>query len=123
MKNTIEGLRKFVTNQNTLVGFWIAFYDGEPFAYLITSTVDEEEAGDLKCHFAKWIEHGKKVRTFDLLIGEEKYLGKGLGAILIQELITTILADSDIVFIDPEATNYKATHVYEKVGFEKYHLA
>lgn len=119
LQNTINGLRKFIENKTTSTKLWIAFFDGEPFAYLITSSVDAEKEKSANSHFSKWVEADKKMNTLDLLIGEEKYLGKGLASRLIQEFISTMLKDSDIIFIDPEATNRKAIHVYEKVGFEK----
>lgn len=57
--------------------------------------------------------------TLDLLIGEEKYLGRGLATGVVKGFIQSVLSDSDIIFIDPEASNTKAIHVYEKVGFKK----
>jgi len=59
------------------------------------------------------------MRTLDLLIGEEKFLGKGLATPLITEFIEKKLNNSDIIFIDPEKTNSKAIYVYKKSGFEE----
>jgi RimJ/RimL family protein N-acetyltransferase len=117
--NTIEGLKRFINNDNPRSDLWLAYYEGGPFAYLITSTIDEAAENNTKSHLSKWVEPGKQMSTLDLLIGEEKYLGKGLATKLIQEFIKTQLSDSHIIFIDPECSNKKAIHVYEKAGFEK----
>lgn len=119
LANTINGLDRFVNKQPHWSQQWIAYCDGEPFAYVITSalTVEDAQAADLS-HLSKWVEPGKTMSSLDLLIGEEKYLGKGLAKRLIIEFIETILSDSDIVFIDPEKANTKAVHVYQKAGFE-----
>lgn len=119
LQNTINGLRKFVKGEECLWDCWIAFCNGEPFGFLMTSTVEESEAENPKSNYAKWIEPGRRMITLDLLIGEEKYLGKGLAARMIREFLLDKFFNASIVFIDPEASNTKAIHVYEKAGFEK----
>ena len=117
LKNTIDGLHCFVTGDKPHFEAWIAFCKGEPFGYLMTSKV--EETPDLEPHFAEWVEPGKKMYTLDLLIGDTKFLGKGLATPMIQKFIKEALPEADIVFIDPEASNEKAIHVYECAGFQK----
>ena len=118
LQNTIEGLRRFVTGNQPRFDAWIAFCDGKPFGYLMTSVVEENEAHS-DSQYAKWVEPGKKMYTLDLLIGDTEFLGKGLSTPMIKQFIQEILSDADIVFIDPEASNEKAIHVYERAGFEK----
>jgi len=119
LQNTIDDLQKFVAKQNHRFDSWISYCDGDPFGYLMTSIVKESEANDPNSPLAKWIELGKKMITLDLLIGEEKYLGKGLAPQMIKEFLLDKFPDTSIVFIDPEQANTKAIHVYEKAGFEK----
>lgn len=119
LANSIEGLRRFIRKDSHWSSLWLAFYEQEPFAYLITSTIEPSEADDPDSPFCKWIEPDKKMSTLDLLIGEEGYLGKGLATRMIQTFINVQLADSELIFIDPEGSNLKAIHVYEKAGFEK----
>ncbi len=69
--------------------------------------------------YNKWLEDGKKTITLDLLIGEESFLGKGLASQMIQEFLSDNLLQVSTVLIDPESANFKAIHVYEKVGFKK----
>ncbi len=114
LQNTIEGLKAFVTNDHPRFDPWVAYFNGEPFAFLMTSNVQDSDE-----LLAQWIEPGEKAMTLDVLIGKETYLGKGLSVPMIQEFISTLHADKDLIFIDPEGANEKAIHVYEKVGFEK----
>lgn len=79
---------------------WIAYENEIPFAYLVTSEIEEETI------------------TLDLFICDLNYLGKGLSLQLIQEFLINHFADKKIVIIDPEATNTRAIHVYKKVGFQ-----
>lgn len=119
LQNSINSLKKFIRNEKTDSDLWLAFCNNEPFGHLITSIVDETQIEDINCPFAKWIEPGKKMITLDLLIGNEKYLGKGLATRMIREFISDKFPDAQVIFIDPELTNEKAIHVYERAGFEK----
>lgn len=58
----------------------------------------------------------------DLMIGEEEYLNKGLGPIIIKEFIEFLKSRHEIVesiIIDPEPTNTRAIRAFEKAGFQK----
>ncbi|MDB2614292.1 GNAT family N-acetyltransferase, partial [Chlamydiales bacterium] len=55
--------------------------------------------------------------TLDMLIGEEDYLGKSLSNVVIREFLLSEFPEVEEVLIDPEASNSRAVHVYEKVGF------
>ena len=77
---------------------WIAYDNTIPFAYLLTS------------------EEGKGI-SLDLFICNLEYLGKGLSVQMIREFLLSQFSHMPEVFIDPEATNSRAIHVYEKVGF------
>ena len=57
--------------------------------------------------------------VLDVLIGEEKFLGKGLSHRMILEFLRDKFPHVSKVLIDPEASNTKAIHVYEKAGFKK----
>lgn len=119
LKNTIDGLRRFVENDSPRWDAWIGYVNNKPFSYLMVSTVDEDQINDATDPLSKYIEPGKKMITLDLLIGPEKYLGKGLSVPMINQFLSDHYDDTDIVLIDPECTNTKAVHVYEKSGFEK----
>lgn len=118
LQNTLDGLVRFVTQNNPSFDLWLGLVDSIPFAFLMTSNLDESIQQDKSDPIAQYIEPGKKMSTLDLLIGEEKYLGRGLGKKLILAFLDDVLADTDIVFIDPEKLNVKAIHTYQKAGFE-----
>ena len=46
------------------------------------------------------------------------YLGKGIAVQMIQEFLISQFSNVKRVLIDPEATNKRAIHVYQKVGFK-----
>ena len=119
LQNTIKGIKVFLSTEPNRFDAWVGYCDGVPISFLMTFTLTEEDMKDPECHQAKWMEVGKKMIGLDLLIGEEKYLGQGLATPLITEFISQIHPDKDIIFIDPETSNSKAIHVYEKAGFKK----
>lgn len=98
LRNTHDDLDGFFTG-SSWAQHWIAYDKDIPFAYLLT--------GDA----------GKDAITLDLFICDINYLGKGFGVQLIQEFLTSQFAHKNEVLIDPEATNTRAIHVYEKAGF------
>ena len=53
-----------------------------------------------------------------MLIGDLNYLGKGLAHILIREFLLSQFPQVAEVLIDPEASNSRAVHVYQKAGFK-----
>ena len=99
LQNTIEDLDNFFAG--TSFGLhWIAYDNDIPFAYLLTS------------------EEGKDAITLDLFICDLNYLGKGLATQMIREFLISQFPHVKRVLIDPEATNKRAIHVYQKVGFK-----
>jgi len=61
---------------------------------------------------------GNDATTLDLFICNLNYLGKGLSVPMIQKFLITHFPNIKRVLIEPEATNARAIHVYEKVGFK-----
>lgn len=118
LQNTLRDLKKHVSSDQSRNQHWIASLDDVPFGYLITSNIDFHKS-DSKNRFAKWRKETGEAVTLDLLIGEESFLGKGLSKRMIQEFLLDKFFHVAEVFIDPEATNAKAIHVYEKAGFQK----
>lgn len=66
----------------------------------------------------------KQGKTFglDFMIGNRQFLGKGLGSPTLRAFMmfyaTTIDPAADTFLIDPEESNTRAKHVYEKAGFQ-----
>ena len=118
LQSTISGLKEFINNESSGVNLWIAYIGNEPLAYLITSKLSQNKKDEAE-YYRAWMQEDKNMMTLDILIGNEKYLGQGLCAPLILDFIKQQCEDIDIIFIDPDAKNIKAIHVYEKVGFKK----
>jgi RimJ/RimL family protein N-acetyltransferase len=98
LQNTLNGIEKFFQGTTTTV-YWIA-YDGKtPFAFLITSP------------------EGKNAITLDMFICDLNYVGKGFAVPLIHKFLQTKFPKVEKVLIDPEKTNTRAIHVYQKAGF------
>ncbi len=94
--------------------YWIAYLDNEPFGFLMTSPLEGPGNPDN----SKWYIEGKYTSTLDLLIGPKAFLGRGLAARMIREFILDKFGHADYFIIDPEISNPKAIHVYEKAGFK-----
>lgn len=111
LENTFKYLDEFLQGSDR-AQYWLAFDGEKPFAFLITSNIQKPSDGLSRyC-----IEEGKAI-TLDMLIGDLDYLGKGLAHSVIQQFLLDQFPYVSEVLIDPEATNTRAIHVYEKVGF------
>ena len=67
----------------------------------------------------EWDDEPPGTFAIDYLIGEENFLGKGFGTVIIQELIELILEIEDPIQIiaDPVKENVKSIKLLEKNGF------
>lgn len=99
LQNTLDGLEKFFQGLSTTT-YWVGYDQEVPFAFLITSP------------------EGDDAITLDLFICDLTYLGKGLAVPMIREFLKSHFSHMQKVLIDPEATNIRAIHVYQKVGFK-----
>lgn len=99
LQNTLNGLENFFQGTSDTT-YWIAYDKDTPFAFLITSP------------------EGNDATTLDLFICDLNYLGKGFSAPMIREFLISQFLNVKKVLIDPEATNTRAIHVYQKVGFK-----
>lgn len=98
LQNTLNGIEKFLQSESNTT-YWIGYDNATPFAFLITSP------------------EGNDATTLDVFICDQNYLGKGFAAPMIKNFLITHFSNKNKVLIDPEATNKRAIHVYEKVGF------
>lgn len=112
LQNTLNHLDEFLQGVS-LAHYWLGLDKNHPFAFLITSSVSKPH--DELTHWCS--EEGDAI-TLDMLIGDTNYLGKGLSHLLIKEFLISQFPKVTEVLIDPEATNVKAIHVYQKAGFK-----
>ncbi|MBI2706843.1 MAG: GNAT family N-acetyltransferase [Proteobacteria bacterium] len=58
--------------------------------------------------------------SIDVFIGEEDFVGKGLGPLLMETFLNEhVFKHFDAVFVDPDTANLHAIRAYEKAGFKK----
>lgn len=112
LQNTLKHLDDFL-HGFSFCQYWLAYEKDHPFAFFITSSVSKPH--DELTHWC--VEEGDAI-TLDMLIGDTNYLGKGLSHLLIREFLLSQFPHVAEVLIDPETTNTRAIHVYQKVGFK-----
>lgn len=99
LQNTLNGLEKFFRGESSTT-YWIGYHESTPFAFLISSPEEPDTT------------------TLDLFICDLNFLGKGLAVPMIRKFLTSQFSNVKKVLIDPEATNKRAIHVYQKAGFK-----
>ena len=115
----INGRKEPSPYANGIFDYWIGSIDSHPYCLLMTSEIMPTDSIPeiWKPHLS---EKGKTC-SLDFTIGDENYVGKGLGAttlISFTGFIQTIDPKIDTFIIDPAENNPRAKHVYEKAGFE-----
>lgn len=99
LQSTLTGIEDFLQGGSSTT-YWIGYDRATPFAFFITSPLGEDAI------------------TLDVFIYDLSYLGKKLAVPLIHEFLIDQFPNVKKVFIDPEATNTRAIHVYKKAGFK-----
>lgn len=99
LQNTLNGLERYIQGESGAI-YWIGYEGKTPFAFFIT------------------FPEGNDAITLDLFICNLNYLGKGIAVPMIREFLIKHFSNMRRVLIDPEATNKRAIHVYQKVGFK-----
>lgn len=124
LKNTLTGLETFfqhqakgqgLDRQSQITQHWIGYDGDKPFVYLLTSNIFK----NTNDAYAKYSECDGLAITLDIFIGDPDYVGKGLASHVIKAFLLSQFSDVSEVFIDPEKTNERVVHVYQKAGFRK----
>lgn len=105
---------------NGMFDYWIGIIEDEPYCLVMTSEVRSSQS-DLPDVWRRYLSKEGKTFSIDFMIGNPKYLGRGLGGPTL-EAFTRFIHESvdksvDVFFIDPADSNPRAKHVYEKGGF------
>jgi RimJ/RimL family protein N-acetyltransferase len=116
-KSMWENVENYLRGKKDLFDYWIGYLDGKPFSLLMTSEFEKNQPIDNP--YVKWIDPNGLTMSIDFMIGDEQFLGKGLGS-------NTLIQFSDLLhqkgvtalLIDPAENNPRAIHVYQKSGFE-----
>lgn len=119
--NFIDGRKQPSNYFDGIFTYWIGFADEDPFCFVLTAEVKADD----ECP-PIWKEHISKTGltyTIDFGIGNPAYLGKGLAAPALDAFTKFFVRDVnsrvDTFFIDPDANNPRAKHVYAKAGFHE----
>ena len=119
-----QNVESYLNGNKVLYDYWIGSLGDEPFCLVITSENDPDAPGlendpnvpGSENHLLPYLEPQGQTWTIDFMIGEEAFLGKGLSHGALREFMAEQRGVAAFL-IDPEATNAKAIHVYEKAGF------
>lgn len=100
--------------------YWIGLVNNDPYCLVMTSEILPTQT-DLSNLWRSNLSKNGKTFSIDFMIGNQKYFGKGLAAPTLEAFTGFIQAkidpSIDTFFIDPEESNERAKHVYEKAGF------
>lgn len=97
------------------VACFLILYSGAPIGYIQTFRLR-----DFPEYASRVGESGEEAAGVDLFIGEEGYLHRGLGALILRAFLREIVfADPTVAscLIDPEPDNTIAIRAYAKAGF------
>lgn len=101
--------------------YWIGFVNNDPFCMVMTSELIPSECIKEGSPYVPYLSKNGKTIALDFMIGNESYLGKGLGAQTLENFTLFFKEKVDPIFdtflIDPGEHNPRAKHVYEKAGF------
>jgi len=66
-----------------------------------------------------WGDCPDNLRAIDIWIGEQAYVGRGFGKRMMEMAIDRCFSDPSVqaILLDPLATNTRARHFYERLGF------
>lgn len=99
--------------------YWIASFNNEPFAMLMT--IQETHKEDIDQENLSRLSKTGATYGLDFMIGNPQFLGKGHGAKTLSAFIeyfrTNFDSKADTFLIDPDSSNPRAKHVYMKAGF------
>ena len=100
--------------------YWIAKINTVAFAIILSDQIEPSQIDLQPLHRQNLSKQGHTC-CIDFGIGNKEYLGKGLAAITLDGFVkfytTQVDLLADTFFIDPDVSNPKAKHVYEKAGF------
>lgn len=121
IKIFIEGRKIASTYFDGIFTYWIAVIDQVPYALIMTAEVlDDADCNEL---WKNYLSKTGKTFSIDFCIGNKELLGKGLAAPTLEAFVKfyhkVVDHKADTFFIDPDESNPKAKHVYEKAGFQQ----
>lgn len=94
---------------------YLVLYEGKAFGYIQTYIVSDWP------EFGNYVGYDEHTASIDLFIGEQEFLGKGFGSVMIKTFLKTVVFANPTIrtcIIGPEPQNARAIRAYEKAGFK-----
>lgn len=118
--NFINGRKEPSNYYNGEFTYWVGSLDGHPFSLIMSIKENpHENRPQIK---EKYLSKTGNTYGLDYMIGDKEYFGKGFGASTLKEFTEFFQRENDPLadtfFIDPDKSNPRAKHVYEKAGFK-----
>lgn len=111
----------YVGGNKEIFDYWIGYYNQTPFCLIMTSELEPIVVPDDPYpidHIIPFLNPNELSIGFDFMIGDEKYLNRGLSYRALKKFMVTTGSFANAFFIDPACNNTKAIHIYKKAGFK-----
>jgi aminoglycoside 6'-N-acetyltransferase len=92
---------------------FIFFFDQQAAGYIQFYPIDQQH------EYKKFSEAEQDVIGIDFFIGEPQFLNKNLAMQVLSLFIALHGQNASRILVDPEISNHKAIHIYDKYGFKK----
>ena len=101
------------TTEFSFIHHFIAIHNGKPIGFCQYYPIDASNEDDYKAYMHT------NAYSIDYVIGEEDFLERGFGKLIIQELCTKIFNDENsfLIVVKPEKENIKSCNTLLSVGF------
>jgi len=117
--NFANGRREPSDYFDGLYHYFIGYHNNEPFSLVML--FKEQPEYEMPALKREHLSKEGSTYSLDFMIGNPGYLNKGLSPPTLKAFTEFVQAELDLsadtFFIDPDVTNSKAKHVYEKAGF------
>lgn len=116
-ENTLEEVTKRYSpkiHEEKPTDCYIVLYEEFPIGYMQTYKVNDWP------EFGEYVGYDNHTASVDLFIGEESFIGKGLGSLMLKKFLNEIVfvnPDITTCIIGPEPANERGIKAYEKAGF------
>lgn len=111
----VDGYKKTGSERKPIHAFIIYFND-TPIGYIQYYNAYDFPRGGYQLHNLP-----KSLAAIDMFIGDENYLGKGIGSKSLELFLDShVLTEFDYAFVDPDVSNLAAIKTYENAGFKPF---
>lgn len=92
---------------------YLFYIDHEPVGYIQSYLVNHHH------EYYQFLPSEKKIIGIDFFIGDQRFLGKGLSTVILDQFILLFCHTADQILVDPEVRNQRSIQIYHKIGFVK----